>query len=113
MLDDPEHRGWLAVALLVLVTVLTRGFFLLPGQQPRLPVWLRTCLRFAPLGALLAMVVPEVALNQGQWAPQWQDARWWACAAALLTYFGGRRNINHALFAGMGVLFGLHLTLGW
>ncbi len=61
-----DFHAWLAVLALVLVTVLTRSFFLLPHGEPRLPGWLRQGLRHAPVAALLAMVVPEIFLSQGR-----------------------------------------------
>jgi len=51
---------WVLVALLALVTLLARGFFLvLPRRwQPRGRV--EQALRYAPLAALLAITVPEI-----------------------------------------------------
>jgi branched-subunit amino acid transport protein len=73
---------WLLIALLALLTLVSRSFFvLLPRRwQPRGRV--EQALRYAPLAALLAITVPEVvkqlptALHQA--APAWaiaSDAR--------------------------------------
>ena len=69
---------WLLIALLSLLTLVSRSFFvLLPRRwQPRGRV--EQALRFAPLAALLAITVPEVvrqlptALQQA--APAWAIA---------------------------------------
>jgi branched-subunit amino acid transport protein len=100
------------VALLVGVTVLTRAFFLLPERRPQLPRWLRTGLRFAPLGALLALVVPELA------PPAATGPALAGCALVGLRgphccISWGRRSINQALFAGLALLLALQYGLGW
>jgi len=62
---------WLLIALLALLTLMLRSFFvLLPRRwQPRGRVAL--ALRYAPLAALLAITVPEVAR---QLPAAWQQA---------------------------------------
>ncbi len=54
---------WVLIALLTLVTLLARNLFLLlpAAWQPRGRV--ADALRVAPLAALLAITVPEIALN--------------------------------------------------
>lgn len=103
-----------ALTLLALgaVTLLTRGFFLLPEREWPLPAWLRRGLRYAPLAALVAVVTPEVVLTQGQLVHTWQDARLLGAAAAALAY-AGRRDILLTLLAGMAVFLPLRLLLGW
>ena len=39
----------LTIAGMVLVTLLTRGFFILPSRELPLPTWLREGLRYAPI----------------------------------------------------------------
>jgi branched-subunit amino acid transport protein len=50
---------------LALITLLTRGFFILPGRELPIPRWLQQGLRYAPLAALAAVIVPEVVMAQG------------------------------------------------
>lgn len=104
--------AWIAVFALVAVTVLTRGVFLLPRREPRLPAWLQRSLRHAPLAALVAVVVPEVLLSQGHLPTDWRDARWFAVAAAA-AWYAWRRDITGTIFAGAAVLLALRLGLGW
>ena len=102
----------LALVGLGLVTLLTRGFFLLPQREWPLPDWLRKGLRYAPLAALTAVVAPEVVLTQGQLIDSVKDARLYAATAGALWFFL-RRDILGTIVAGMIVFLPLRLILGW
>ena len=107
--------GWeiaLAILGLTALTVLTRGFFLITEREIPIPDWLREGLRYAPLAALAAVVVPEVVLTQGQLITTWQDARLYAATAGA-AYFFWRRDILGTILTGMAVLLPLKLGLGW
>ena len=104
--------GLIAVVGLTVLTVLTRGFFFLSQRQIPFPSWLSQALRYAPLAALAAVVVPEVVLLQGQLIDTWKDARLYATLAAGL-YFYARRGILGTILCGMAVLLPLKLGLGW
>ncbi len=108
-----DFHAWLAVLALVLVTVLTRSFFLLPHGEPRLPGWLRQGLRHAPVAALLAMVVPEIFLSQGRLPADWHDARLAAVAVALIYQVARRGDVTGTILAGTATLLVLRLGLGW
>jgi len=106
---------WEAVIALIglaLITVLTRGFFLLPEREVPIPAWLREALRYAPLAALVAVVVPETVMTQGHLIHDWRDARLFAAAAGAL-WFWWRRGILGTIVCGTVVLLTLRLTLGW
>lgn len=108
-------NGWeitLAIVGLAALTVLTRGFFLLTEREIPIPDWLREGLRYAPLAALAAVVVPEVVMTQGQLIGTWQDARLYAAATGG-AYFFWRRDILGTILTGMAVLLPLKLGLGW
>jgi branched-subunit amino acid transport protein len=51
---------WLTILGLTVVTIVTRGFFLLLGERLELPERLRRALGYAPGAALAAIIVPEV-----------------------------------------------------
>ena len=102
----------LAIVGLTALTVLTRGFFLLTEREIPIPDWLREGLRYAPLAALAAVVVPEVVMTQGQLISTWQDARLYAAATGA-AYFLWRRDILGTILTGMAVLLPLKLGLGW
>lgn len=90
---------WLAVFALAGVTVLTRGVFLLPRREPRLPAWLASGLRHAPLAALMAVVVPELLRGPGAAAAPWADPRWAAVSVAVAWYCW-RRDVTGPVVAG-------------
>lgn len=102
----------LAIVGLTVLTVVTRGFFMLTEREIPIPDWLREGLRYAPLAALAAVVVPEVVLTQGQLISTWQDARLFAATAGAAYYFW-RRDILGTILTGMAVLLPLRLGLGW
>jgi branched-subunit amino acid transport protein len=106
--------GWALLTILGLtaITVLTRGFFLLPEREVPIPHWLREALRYAPLAALVAVVAPEIVLTQGQLIHTWQDARLFAALAGAL-WFWRRRGILGTILCGTAVLLVLRLGLGW
>jgi branched-subunit amino acid transport protein len=105
-------EGVLAVAGLTLLTVVTRGFFFVSQREIPIPEWLRQGLRYAPLAALAAVVLPEIVMQQGQLIATWRDARLFAAAAAA-AWFWWRRGILGTIVAGMAVLPPLKLGLGW
>ncbi len=105
-------EGVIAIIGLAVLTVVTRGFFFLTDREIPIPNWLRQGLRYAPLAALAAVVLPEIVLTQGQLIGTWQDARVFAALAGA-AYFWWRRDILGTIVAGMAVLLPLRLGLGW
>lgn len=108
-------NAWQAAITIVglaLITVLTRGFFMLPEREIRLPEWLKQGLRYAPLAALVAVVAPEIVMKQGQLITTFQDARLYAAAAGA-GYFFWRRGILGTIVVGSAVMLLLRLSLGW
>jgi branched-subunit amino acid transport protein len=107
--------GWeaaIAIVGLALLTLLTRGFFLLPEREVPIPAWLRQGLRYAPLAALAAVVVPEIVMSQGELISTVKDARLYAAAAAA-AYFFWRRGILGTILTGTAVMLAMRLGLGW
>jgi branched-subunit amino acid transport protein len=105
-------EAFVAVIGLTVITVVTRGFFFLSEREVPIPAWLRQGLRYAPLAAMAAVVVPEVVMLQGQLIATWQDARLFAVAAGA-AWFWWRRGILGTILVGMAVLLPLRLGLGW
>ena len=97
---------------LTLVTVLTRTLFVLPEKPWRLPAWLDAGFRYAPIAALAAVVVPEIATVDGHLITTWRDARIYAAVAAT-AWFLARRGLLGTIVAGMAVYLPLHVALGW
>ena len=102
----------LTIAGLVLITIGTRGFFILPERELPMPEWLREGLRYAPIGALVAIIAPELVMNQGRLIGTWQDARLFGAAAAV-AWFSWRRDMLSTIIVGTGTMLGLRLGLGW
>lgn len=102
----------LTIVALGVVTVLARGFFLISNRPWTLPRWAQRGLRYAPIAALAAVVVPEVVMTQGALITTWQDARLFAVAAGL-AWFVWRRGVLGTIVAGMAAYLPLHIGLGW
>jgi branched-subunit amino acid transport protein len=106
--------GWtlLTILALGLITVITRGFFLLSNRPWTLPRWAQRGLQYAPIAALSAVVVPEVVMSQGQLIGTWQDARVFAALAGAAWFFW-QRGVLGTIVCGMAVYLPLRLGLGW
>ncbi len=104
--------AFITIAGLTAITVVTRAFFLFSDRELALPGWVNRGLRYAPLAALAAVVVPEVVMSHGQLIDTWQDARLYAVVASTAYYFW-RRGILGTIVSGMLVLVPLKLGLGW
>jgi len=102
----------LIIAGLTAITLLTRGFFLFTRREIPFPQWLREGLRYAPLAALAAVVLPELVLREGQLVGTPWDARLFAAAAGA-AYFGWRRGMVGTIVVAMVVLLSLRVVLGW
>lgn len=102
----------LCIAGLTAITLLTRGFFIFTRREIPFPNWLREGLRYAPLAAMAAVVLPEVVLRDGRLIGTLWDARVFAVAAGA-AYFWWRRGILGTIVVGMAVLLPLRLGLGW
>jgi len=102
----------LVIAGLTVITVVTRGFFLIPEREVPIPEWLREALRYAPLAALVAVLVPEVIMTGDHFVATWKDARLYAAATGAL-WFWMRRGLLGTILAGTAVLLVLRLGLGW
>jgi branched-subunit amino acid transport protein len=105
-------EGVVAILGLALITLLTRGFFLLPERELPIPAWLQQGLRYAPLAALMAVVAPEIVMTQGALIGSFKDPRLPAVLVSAL-YFFARRDILGTIVSGTAVLLVLRIGLGW
>ena len=105
-------EGAIVIVGLAVITVVSRGLFFLTNREIPIPVWLRQGLRYAPLAAMAAVVVPEIVMQQGQLIRTALDARLYAALAAA-GWFWWRRDILGTIVVGMLVLLPLRLGLGW
>ena len=102
----------LAIVGLAAITVVTRGFFIIPEREIPIPAWLREALHYAPLAALVAVLLPEVAMTGDHLLDTWRDARIYATATGIAV-FATTRNLLGTILAGTAVLLALRLGLGW
>lgn len=100
------------IAGLVAITLLTRGFFVLPRRELPVPGWLREGLRYAPIGALVAVIAPELVMSQGRLIATWADARLFGAVAAT-AWFWWRRDMLGTIVVGTAVMMILRRGLGW
>lgn len=101
-----------AIAGLTVVSIVTRGFFLIPDRELPIPEWLREALRYAPLAALVAVLLPELAMTGAHLIDTWKDARIYATATGILV-FVTTRSLLGTILAGTAVLLALRVGLGW
>ncbi|RPI60612.1 MAG: AzlD domain-containing protein [Lysobacterales bacterium] len=101
-----------AIGGLAVMTVVTRGFFLLSDRELELPPWALQGLRYAPIAALVAVISPEIVMTNGTLLATWQDARIYAVLVGT-AYFWWRRGILGTIVSGTAVLLVLKIGLGW
>jgi branched-subunit amino acid transport protein len=102
----------LGIVGMALITMVTRAFFMIPEKEIPMPDWLRDGLRYAPLAALAAVIVPEIVMTQGELIGTWKDARLFATATAT-GYFFWKRGILGTIVSGTAVMLALRIGLGW
>ena len=102
----------LAIFGMACVTVVTRGFFLIPRRPWPIPAWLQRALQLAPLAALVAVLVPEIVMPDGHLIDTWRNARLAGGLAATLWYVV-RPGVLGPLLAGLAAYLPARLLLGW
>jgi len=98
---------YLAIVLLTLCSVISRTTFMLFGDYVPLPDGLRKALRYAPVAALVAILVPDLL----PWVPgsgPSLDPRLFAGIVGCLVFFRTRSSVL-IIVAGMAALW----TLRW
>ena len=102
----------LTIIGMTLVTILTRSFFFISSKPWTLPGWVQRGLHYAPIAALVAVIVPEMVMAQGQLLTTWHNARLFAVLAGAAWYYW-RGGVLGTIIAGMAVYLPLHIGLGW
>lgn len=110
-----QTTALIATLGLGVLTVLTRSFFFLVKSDWQLPKWLEEALRYAPIAALAAVVLPEVLSDQGAIKPLWdyaRDAKIYGALTCIL-YFVVRRGLLGSILSGVAVYLALRLGFQW
>lgn len=102
----------LTILGMAVITVVTRSFFMIPDREVPMPAWLKQGLRYAPLAAMAAIVVPEVVMTQGQLIHTLKDARLYGALAGTVWFFW-QRGILGTIVTGTAVMLALRVGLGW
>lgn len=84
---------WLAILGLTGVTLVTRCLYLVLGDRLPLPERLQRGLRYAPACALVALIAPELLLQQGALAVSADNAKLVAGVVALVVIVVSRSTI--------------------
>ena len=94
-----------AILLLALCVVICRTGYLVFGHYFPLPPKLRSALRYAPLAALVAIIVPDVLPWTVQTGPQF-DLKFLAAGASIVVFLVTRNGLL-VILSGMLTLWAL------
>jgi len=111
---DPLHA--ITIMAMAIITMITRSFFLIPERQLTLPGWALRGLHYAPIAAVVAVIVPEIIMTQGRLIDTWKDARIFGALAGLLYFLvqrGRGQVVLGTMVSGMAVFLPLRLGWGW
>jgi branched-subunit amino acid transport protein len=94
---------WALIVGMALVAFFTRAIFVLPGSRLRLPATAERVLRYAPAAALMAIIVPDLALTHGAVSISIENPR---LVAGLVAFAlaAATRSILATIVGGMAVL---------
>jgi branched chain amino acid efflux pump len=103
--------GWALIAGTAIVVYFTRAVFVLPGSRLRLPPLAERVLRYAPAAALMAIIVPDLALSHGALVLSPENPRLVGGALAFLLA-ATTRNIMLTIVGGMLALTAVRIFAG-
>ncbi|OWS68795.1 AzlD domain-containing protein [Polynucleobacter campilacus] len=105
MSDDASMRIIYLIIGLVVVTFVSRSFFILLGNRIKVSEWGLETIRYAPLAALIAILAPEIFLPLGASSVMEFNLRLpniWGGMAAMIAFYFSRKMIP-TLVIGMAV----------
>lgn len=84
------QHAWLLTAIIGLcaVTVVTRSFFLLTPSRFEFSRGIQRALRYAPTVAIMAVIVPDILMHQGQVNLTWHNPELLAGIVAVAVFAG-------------------------
>ena len=101
---------WGVFVVMMLITVVLRGSFIMLGERAQLPPTAYRVLRYAPAAALSALVMPDILLVDGALTPINPKL---VAAAVVVVIVMRSRNPWLPFILGMGTLLLLRKGLGW
>ncbi|AUL48178.1 hypothetical protein BBB39_16320 [Bordetella trematum] len=109
-MDDHEYYVYSAILLLTVCSLLTRAGYMVFGDYLPLPDSVRRALRYAPVAALTAIVVPDLL----PWHPEAGPVFDYRLIAGIfgIVVFLRTRSAVMVIVAGMLVLWGLRWLVG-
>jgi branched-subunit amino acid transport protein len=78
---------WGVIIGLTLITLITRGFFLLVGERMEISETLQNALRYAPAAALVAIIAPEMFFSQGSSDMEINSPYLWGGISSIITFW--------------------------
>ncbi|MEN9772587.1 MAG: hypothetical protein RJA58_1230 [Pseudomonadota bacterium] len=93
---------WIGIVGLMVMTIVSRATLTLWPRRIDLPLRLQRALRFAPMAAITAVIVPSVLFHQGELALAMNNPKIWAAVASLIGWWA-TRHMAGCLAAGLSV----------
>jgi branched-subunit amino acid transport protein len=103
-----EAYIWLGIAGLMGVTFLARSGLILLKRDIQLPMRVQRALRFAPMAAIVAIIMPSVLLHQGQFSVAITNPKILAVIAAMIAWKISKQ-MGVCLLAGLAVYVAMRL----
>lgn len=97
---------WLTIIGIGLITFAYRFSLIFFMERIQLPAWVERALRFVPVAALTAIIMPELIVRQGTLDFTWYNPRLMAGIVAILVAWR-TQSVLLTLVLGMGCLYGL------
>lgn len=107
-MTDRDLYIWIGIVGLMVVTVLTRSALVVLSRDIELPQRLQRALRYAPMAALMAIIVPSIFISQGEISATLVNPRLWA-ALTSLAVFGFTRQMVPTIVSGLLVFLAFQL----
>ncbi len=93
---------WIGIVGLMVMTIVSRATLTLWPRRIDLPLRLQRALRFAPMAAITAVIVPRGLFHQGELALAMNNPKIWAAVASLIGWWA-TRHMAGCLAAGLSV----------
>ena len=110
VLANQDLAKWIAVILIGLITFGYRLSFILFSDRLKIPLTLQRALRFVPIAALTAIIMPEVLLHSGKLDISFGNVRLLAAMVAIAVAWQ-TKNVLWTIVSGMCVLWVLQWVL--